>query len=96
MFYYLQHHIFKDNNSRFQLFNQETEKEFLNIDFIEATQNISTNDNFFKMSIFLSSKQIIHDRKVYSFMNFLEGLGGIQAAWMSIGIFLHFIISGND
>ena len=46
--------------------------------------------------MYLDTKVIIQNRKVYSFMNFLEDVGGIQASMMSIGIFFHFIITGND
>ena len=46
--------------------------------------------------MYLDTKMIIQNRKVYSFMNFLEDVGGIQASLMSIGIFFHFFITGND
>ena len=94
----LQSHNFSDNSSKLQLLGGETYSEFLNLDYVDKLQypsDFNTIESYQKVRIFLGTKQIIHNRRVYDSQEFLEDAGGIYGALIWIGTVIHFLVSGK-
>ena len=71
--------------------------EFLNLQDIEETDYPYGNEGMllhFKFQ--LGEKFVIHNRKVYDFLNLLEDAGGVVQSMMFIGLVLHYLIVSNE
>ena len=71
--------------------------EFLNMQEIEETEfPYGSRNIMLHLKFQLGEKYMIHTRRVYDSMNFLEDAGGVVQSMMFIGMVLNFLIVNNE